>query len=173
MIYIFNYIHIFFIISQGIFILINCSILLSLMNDNHHEDRKLFFYIMLEIFFYIIFVFLLLFLRLWIMNFTKPIFSRMDNPASHLSDQLFRHINYFYVYLLNLLIMICPIWLCFDWSMGCIPLIETITDFRFSLILTTVIFSILLMKRFIIYSETNVKKYKIIVILEFNLDFFI
>jgi len=36
----------------------------------------------------------------------------------------FQILNYSYIYLINIWIMICPIWLCFDWSMGCIPLIQ-------------------------------------------------
>jgi len=36
----------------------------------------------------------------------------------------FQLVNYSYIYVINIWIMICPVWLCFDWSMGCIPLIK-------------------------------------------------
>ena len=39
-------------------------------------------------------------------------------------------INYNYYYSLNAWLLLCPWWLCFDWSMGCIPLIKSIGDWR-------------------------------------------
>lgn len=39
-------------------------------------------------------------------------------------------INYNYLYAMNLWILACPWWLCFDWSMGCIPLIRSTKDPR-------------------------------------------
>jgi protein O-mannosyl-transferase len=39
-------------------------------------------------------------------------------------------LNYNYLYALNGWLLINPTWLCFDWSMGCIPVITTITDRR-------------------------------------------
>nr|CAH7750091.1 unnamed protein product [Callosobruchus chinensis] len=35
-----------------------------------------------------------------------------------------------YLYLLNFLLLLWPQWLCFDWSMGCVPLIESFCDIR-------------------------------------------
>lgn len=48
---------------------------------------------------------------------------------------LFQFLTYNYIYFINVLILIWPQWLCFDWSMGCIPLIETILDVRILLII--------------------------------------
>ncbi|XP_045139721.1 protein O-mannosyl-transferase TMTC4 isoform X3 [Echinops telfairi] len=39
-------------------------------------------------------------------------------------------INYNYYYSLNAWLLLCPWWLCFDWSMGCIPLIKSVSDGR-------------------------------------------
>lgn len=39
-------------------------------------------------------------------------------------------LNYNYYYSLNAWLLLCPWWLCFDWSMGCVPLIKTATDWR-------------------------------------------
>ncbi|NXU78400.1 TMTC4 protein, partial [Oreotrochilus melanogaster] len=39
-------------------------------------------------------------------------------------------INYNYYYSLNAWLLLCPWWLCFDWSMGCIPLIKSVSDWR-------------------------------------------
>lgn len=64
------------------------------------------------------------------MNFNPPIFSKMDNPSSHIESILFRLINYNYIYLMNVFIIICPIWLSFDWSMGCISTINSFDDYR-------------------------------------------
>ena len=38
--------------------------------------------------------------------------------------------NYNYIYSINLWLLLNPWWLCFDWSMGCVPLIKTPTDVR-------------------------------------------
>lgn len=39
-------------------------------------------------------------------------------------------INYNYLYAVNAWLLIVPQWLCFDWSMGCVPLIKSFTDPR-------------------------------------------
>lgn len=66
---------------------------------------------------------MLLSLRFTIMEFSTPKFQPVDNPASFLDNCFLRILNYNYIYCLNLWLLICPEWLCFDWSMGCIPLI--------------------------------------------------
>ncbi|KAM5311528.1 protein O-mannosyl-transferase TMTC4 isoform 4-T4 [Glossophaga mutica] len=45
-------------------------------------------------------------------------------------DKLLEAINYNYYYSLNAWLLLCPWWLCFDWSMGCIPLIKSVGDWR-------------------------------------------
>jgi len=82
----------------------------------------------------------------WTIMGSPPIFQQIDNPASFLTMPFervnkfiiffllyqfvpvkyltfFQFINYSYIYLINIWIMICPVWLCFDWSMGCVSLI--------------------------------------------------
>ncbi|XP_014219395.1 transmembrane and TPR repeat-containing protein 4 [Copidosoma floridanum] len=66
---------------------------------------------------------LLVLLRLRIMEFSKPVFKPVDNPASFIDNSLLRIINYHYIYWLNFWLLLCPDWLCFDWSMGCVPII--------------------------------------------------
>lgn len=39
-------------------------------------------------------------------------------------------INYNYLYAINAWLLIVPQWLCFDWSMGCVPLINSLSDPR-------------------------------------------
>ncbi|CAB1346800.1 unnamed protein product [Coregonus sp. 'balchen'] len=39
-------------------------------------------------------------------------------------------VNYNYYYSLNAWVLLCPWWLCFDWSMGCVPLIKSAFDWR-------------------------------------------
>ncbi|RWS21942.1 transmembrane and TPR repeat-containing protein 4-like protein, partial [Leptotrombidium deliense] len=68
--------------------------------------------------------------RCYLMNFEAPIFQEVDNPASFLESLLFRLLNYNYIYVLNAWIIIHPLWLCFDWSMGCVPLITSFLDLR-------------------------------------------
>ncbi|RZF43193.1 hypothetical protein LSTR_LSTR013873 [Laodelphax striatellus] len=70
-----------------------------------------------------------------------PSFQVVDNPASFIENSALRTINYFYLYSLNAWLLLCPDWLCFDWSMGCVPLITTLSDSR---ILAVVVFLFLL-----------------------------
>ena len=39
-------------------------------------------------------------------------------------------INYNYLYAINAWLLLVPQWLCFDWSMGCVPIINTYRDPR-------------------------------------------
>ena len=46
-------------------------------------------------------------------------------------------LNYNYLYALNCWLLLVPWWLCFDWSMGCVPVINSVTDPR---LLTVLLF---------------------------------
>ncbi|KAK9712179.1 Protein O-mannosyl-transferase TMTC, DUF1736 [Popillia japonica] len=72
----------------------------------------------------------ILYFRFWIMNFEGPTFAKIDNPAAFSDHILTRILTYNYIYFLNVLLMIWPQWLCFDWSMGCIPVINNFCDTR-------------------------------------------
>lgn len=39
-------------------------------------------------------------------------------------------LNYNYLYAINSWLLLNPWWLCFDWSMGCVPVITSLTDPR-------------------------------------------
>ncbi|XP_036999255.2 protein O-mannosyl-transferase TMTC4 isoform X2 [Artibeus jamaicensis] len=71
-----------------------------------------------------------LYMRWKIMGTGPPPFTEVDNPASFADSTLVRTINYNYYYSLNAWLLLCPWWLCFDWSMGCIPLIKSGGDWR-------------------------------------------
>ncbi|NWS41244.1 TMTC4 protein, partial [Probosciger aterrimus] len=51
-------------------------------------------------------------------------------PDKIMEQILLEAINYNYYYSLNAWLLLCPWWLCFDWSMGCIPLIKSVGDWR-------------------------------------------
>ncbi|EHB03258.1 Transmembrane and TPR repeat-containing protein 4 [Heterocephalus glaber] len=72
----------------------------------------------------------MLYARWKIMGTGPPAFTEVDNPASFADSVLVRAINYNYYYSLNAWLLLCPWWLCFDWSMGCIPLIKSVGDWR-------------------------------------------
>ncbi|XP_073520308.1 protein O-mannosyl-transferase TMTC4 isoform X1 [Phyllobates terribilis] len=72
----------------------------------------------------------MLYVRWSIMGTGPPAFTHVDNPASFAETLLVRVINYNYYYSLNGWLLLCPWWLCFDWSMGCIPLIKSLSDSR-------------------------------------------
>uniref|UniRef100_A0A4W3H462 dolichyl-phosphate-mannose--protein mannosyltransferase n=1 Tax=Callorhinchus milii TaxID=7868 RepID=A0A4W3H462_CALMI len=73
---------------------------------------------------------ILLYGRWRIMGTGPPAFTEVDNPASFADNILVRTVNYNYYYSLNAWLLVCPWWLCFDWSMGCLPLIKSISDVR-------------------------------------------
>ncbi|XP_048349239.1 protein O-mannosyl-transferase TMTC4 isoform X1 [Sphaerodactylus townsendi] len=72
----------------------------------------------------------MLYIRWRIMGTGPPAFTEVDNPASFADSLFVRAINYNYYYSLNAWLLLCPWWLCFDWSMGCVPLIKSVTDWR-------------------------------------------
>nr|XP_053627022.1 protein O-mannosyl-transferase TMTC4-like isoform X2 [Cherax quadricarinatus] len=72
----------------------------------------------------------LLVARWVVMGSTVPKFMKVDNPASFLDSIFFRSLNYQYTYSMNALLLVLPIWLCFDWSMGCVPVIVSFSDPR-------------------------------------------
>lgn len=43
---------------------------------------------------------------------------------------LLQMLSYNYVYALNWWLLLHPWWLCFDWSMGCVPLLHSLVDPR-------------------------------------------
>ncbi|ETE71325.1 Transmembrane and TPR repeat-containing protein 4, partial [Ophiophagus hannah] len=71
-----------------------------------------------------------LYARWQIMGTGPPAFTEVDNPASFASSPFVRAVNYNYYYSLNAWLLLCPWWLCFDWSMGCVPLIKSVRDWR-------------------------------------------
>uniref|UniRef100_A0A7N9AUV1 dolichyl-phosphate-mannose--protein mannosyltransferase n=1 Tax=Mastacembelus armatus TaxID=205130 RepID=A0A7N9AUV1_9TELE len=72
----------------------------------------------------------MLYARWRIMGTGPPAFTEVDNPASFAENIFLRIVNYNYYYCLNAWLLLCPWWLCFDWSMGCVPLIKSATDWR-------------------------------------------
>uniref|UniRef100_A0A8C7F571 dolichyl-phosphate-mannose--protein mannosyltransferase n=1 Tax=Oncorhynchus kisutch TaxID=8019 RepID=A0A8C7F571_ONCKI len=72
----------------------------------------------------------MLYARWRIMGTGPPAFTEVDNPASFADNVFLRVINYNYYYSLNAWVLLCPWWLCFDWSMGCVPLIKSAFDWR-------------------------------------------
>jgi len=54
---------------------------------------------------------------------------RFDNPAAE-ADFPARHLTYNYLFSLNAWLLIFPLNLCCDWTMGTIPLVETFFDIR-------------------------------------------
>ena len=59
-----------------------------------------------------------------------PHFSAQDNPASFANSSLTRTLTYMYLYYFNAKLLVAPITLCYDWQMGSIPMVETVSDVR-------------------------------------------
>lgn len=68
--------------------------------------------------------------RFRVMGTGPPKFQPVDNPASFSNSSFTRFATYNYIYAINAWLLVNPWWLCFDWSMGCIPLIENLGDIR-------------------------------------------
>lgn len=47
---------------------------------------------------------------------------------------------------MNLLLLLWPQWLCYDWSMGCIPLLEETSDYRIIFVAIMYIYGVLFIK---------------------------
>ena len=73
---------------------------------------------------------ILLYCRWTVMGSTTPAFQKVDNPASFSTSLVTRILTYNYVYSIHALLLVLPHWLCFDWSMGCIPLVTSPWDLR-------------------------------------------
>lgn len=71
----------------------------------------------------------LLLARLQIMGSQLPVFTRFDNPAS-VTHTPVRQFTYHYLISLNLWLLLFPCDLCCDWTMGTVPLVESILDPR-------------------------------------------
>jgi len=74
----------------------------------------------------------LLLLRLYTMGYKPPDFSPSDNPAADSDSLLTRTLTFFYLPLFNMMLLTVPVTLSFDWSMGAIPLVESVADPRFA-----------------------------------------
>jgi protein O-mannosyl-transferase len=68
--------------------------------------------------------------RHWMGNWTAPRFARGDNPAAAAPQRLTRLLTFNHIYGLNLFLLLCPVWLCFDWALGCVPLVTSLVDAR-------------------------------------------
>ncbi|XP_061165733.1 protein O-mannosyl-transferase TMTC4-like [Saccostrea echinata] len=82
-----------------------------------------------------------------VMGSAPPIFQVFDNPHSFVNNTLIRALNYNYLYALNCWILVNPWWLCFDWSMGSVPTIDSVSDPR--LLAVIVMWAVLI---FLLYS---------------------
>lgn len=61
---------------------------------------------------------------------SPPAFVSSDNPASFSDSILTRTLTYLYLVSLNIWLLLTPSTLCFDWSMGSVPLVESFSDWR-------------------------------------------
>ncbi|XP_060931784.1 protein O-mannosyl-transferase TMTC1 [Limanda limanda] len=76
------------------------------------------------------YVVLIMSVRLWLMGGSMPLFSEQDNPASFSPHMLTRILTYSYLLSFNAGLLLAPIMLCYDWQVGSIPLVESLSDFR-------------------------------------------
>jgi len=68
--------------------------------------------------------------RITFMGSKAPEFAPADNPASDSDSLLTRTLTYHYLVTLNVWLLLFPKVLSFDWSMGAVPLVESVLDMR-------------------------------------------
>lgn len=54
----------------------------------------------------------------------------MDNPIAGSDNYITKFLSQNFLFVLNLWLLLCPHWLCFDWALGCIDLVSTFFDGR-------------------------------------------
>ncbi|XP_075258031.1 protein O-mannosyl-transferase TMTC3-like isoform X4 [Convolutriloba macropyga] len=73
---------------------------------------------------------ILVFLRIYLVQGGQmPSFTAFDNPAA-MAKSPAREMTLNYLLPINIWLLLCPWWLCCDWSMGTIPLIQSPLDTR-------------------------------------------
>lgn len=82
-----------------------------------------------RLFFILSWAMCLLMIRVNIMGSQLPVFTRFDNPAS-VAPAPARHLTYNYLLAINAWLLLFPCNLCCDWTMGTIPLVESLWDPR-------------------------------------------
>lgn len=79
---------------------------------------------------------IILYYRLRVQDFKAPIFKVEDNPVAAADSFLTRSLSQSYLYCLNFFLLLCPVYLSFDWSFSSIPLVEGFADYRILFIAT-------------------------------------
>ena len=97
---------------------------------------------------------IILYVRVIIIGQGSPKFVESDNPASFSNSTQTKLLTYSYVNAYNVWLLLNPYPLCHDWSMGSIPLVETVTDVR-NLVTLSVIIAIVIL---IIYATVTYKQ---------------
>ena len=150
-------------VIYDIFIICNASLpelymlVISLINFSFEKVPKFYWNTFKRILFFFITTIILLFFRIRIMGAQLPIFTNFDNPAASLSG-LPRILTFNFMLPLNSWLLICPSWLCCDWTMGTIPIIEGLNDFRNVYTLSFYLFFLILFASIIrksFYSSTS------------------
>ncbi|KAH6937940.1 hypothetical protein HPB50_005452 [Hyalomma asiaticum] len=93
-----------------------------------------------------------------VMGSSSPVFQRIDNPASFEENFFVRVANYNHVYALNVWLLLCPQWLCFDWSMGCLSLIRSITDARIFSVVSLWLSLAVLVSRMVLAPDAQLRR---------------
>lgn len=100
---------------------------------------------------------LFMYVRIKIMGAQLPVFTKFDNPAAA-AEFPARHLTFNYLLPVNVWLLLNPHNLCCDWTMGSIPLVESVLDYRniFTLILYmvlgTIVYSVCVQGTFERYS---------------------
>jgi len=77
---------------------------------------------------------------MWMMgNYTPVVFTKAENPASVAKEFTTRLFTFVYLNTYNVWLLLCPYHLCCDWALDSIPLVTTMHDARWLLVLGVVV----------------------------------
>ena len=91
---------------------------------------------------------------------TKSVYGHNIGQGSEFSIYL-QVLNYNYIYSLNLFLLVAPWWLCFDWAMGCVPVITSISDVRLLSVVAMWFLVVLFVHRCVKDAQTPYGRYDI------------
>lgn len=98
-------------------------------------------------------------LRIAINNFQNAEFTKLDNPAAFIQSRFYRAVNYSYIWLYHIYLLVMPANLCFDYSMGCISLISSLSDVR---VLSPVLISVVVIIGVKFWNECRLLSFSIL-----------
>lgn len=102
-----------------------------------------------------------MYLRIKVMGAQLPVFTKFDNPAAA-AEFPARQLTYNYLVPVNFWLLMNPYHLCCDWTMGSIPLVDNLLDYRN--LFTLIVYVILIAVAYTACVHATWERYRVIVL---------